>query len=96
MLRKEFINVLHQNLDGYSKKQCEVILDGVAKSILQVLINGDEVRIKNFGTFKTKTVKAHDGVHPITHNPIRFPTKVIPFLKFSNKAKESIAFANKQ
>ncbi len=94
MLKKEFINVLQGKLGGYTKKQCEKIIDAFTEAVEDVLAGGDEVKLTNFGTFKLKVINEHDGIDPKTRKPIHYVAKATPYLKFSQKIKKNVAFAD--
>ena len=66
LTNKQFIDHLKSNLTSYHGYEIEEILNEIALSIEELIIQGTEVRIDNLGTFKTLTRKAHTGRHPIT------------------------------
>lgn len=90
MLKKDFINVMQSKLGGYTKKECEKAIDAFTEAIEEVLINGDEVKLTNFGTFKLKVINAHDGINPQTHKTVHYETKATPYLKFAQRIKQNV------
>ncbi len=91
MLKKEFINIMQGKLGGYTKKQCEKIIDAFTESIEDVLASGDEVRLTNFGTFKLKIINEHDGIDPKTRKTVHYERKATPYLKFAQGIKQNVA-----
>ncbi|MCM1277296.1 MAG: HU family DNA-binding protein [Lachnospiraceae bacterium] len=90
MLKKEFVNVLQKKLDGYTKKQCEIIVDAFTDSIKDVLASGEDIKLTNFGVFRLRELKAHDVVEPYNKETVHVGTMKIPSLKFSNKFRDAI------
>lgn len=49
---------------GFTKKDAEVALNAVVKSIEEALVGGEKVQLIGFGTFETKERKARQGRNP--------------------------------
>ena len=63
-----------------SKKDTKIAVDLFLELIEQNLIDGHEVNLTNFGTFKVKTYKSRTGTHPQNHTRLEI------------KARKSVVF----
>lgn len=65
---------------GEKKKKCKEIIKNFLDIIKEHLQNGEEIRIKGFGTFKVKIRKSRAYYHPKTREKIIAPeTKRVTF-----------------
>ncbi len=73
MNRAEIINIVSENLSeqGFTKKDVEKVIDLFFGEIEKGLINGEEVKISSFGTFKVKTRKPRIGTSPVNGEKIQ-------------------------
>jgi DNA-binding protein HU-beta len=56
---------------GVPKKSCEAVLSALTESMKEeVLMGGNEIRIRDFGTFKPKSSAAREGRNPKTGEAI--------------------------
>lgn len=63
-----------------SKKDTKIAVDLFLELIESNLIEGHEVNLTNFGTFKVKQYKERSGTHPQNHTPLEI------------KARKSVVF----
>lgn len=63
-----------------SKKDSKIAVDLFLELIEQNLIEGHEINLSNFGTFKVKEYKSRCGTHPQKHTPLEI------------KARKSVVF----
>lgn len=90
MTKKEFVDVIQSKLDGYTKKQCETIIDAFTDAVAEVLASGNEIRLTNFGTFKMRQVKAYENIDVNTQMRTHFKSRRTPILKFSSRFKNVV------
>lgn len=90
MTKKEFADVVQSKLDGYTKKQCEMIIDAFTDAVAEVLASGNEIRLTNFGTFKIRQIKSHENTDLSTGKRIYFKPRRTPILKFSSRFKNMV------
>ena len=77
-------------LNGFSKRQSDKIVDGVLELIKKTLESGDDVLISNFGKFCVKDKKARKGRNPATGQDMMLaPRRVVTF-KSSGKLRDKI------
>lgn len=95
MTKKEFADVIQSKLDGYTKKQCEMIIDAFTDSVAEVLASGNEIRLTNFGIFKIRQVKAYENIDVNTRTRTYFKARRTPILKFSSQFKNAVINSHK-
>jgi len=69
---------------GYSPATVEKVLDGFQNFIELSLRKGEEVQLKNFGTFGFKDLAEREARNPRTQEIVIAPPKRKPTFKFSN------------
>lgn len=91
MLKNELIDKIQEKLEGKTKKECGEFIDAFEECVTDALARNEEVKLVNFGTFKVRKIKAHEGVDPTTKNKIKIKDIYIPFFKVGKGLKDSIA-----
>jgi DNA-binding protein HU-beta len=67
--RKDFIDVIQESFkdvtnDFLNKRVCAVLIDVFAKAVTKVLVSGNDVNIRGFGTFVVRERKAQEYYNP--------------------------------
>ena len=76
---------------GVSKQDSKIFTEGVFKEISNCLVNNkEEVRIKNFGTFKFGKSAGRTTKHPVTKETIVIEENTTIRFKASTKLKNNI------
>lgn len=75
---------------GLTKKDVEVVINGLLDEITGALASGDKVQFVGFGTFETRTRASRTGRNPQTGAEITIPETTVPAFKAGNKLKESV------
>lgn len=73
-----------------SKKDSEVVVNTVFRSIVDALANGDKVELRGFGSFRTRKRKPRIGRNPKTGDKVDVPEKSVPFFKPGKNLKKSV------
>ena len=73
MLLKKKSLVERLSKKGYTKKDAGIIIEDVAKTIVEALVDGDSVLIHGFGTFSTKTMAPRETRDIYTGELIQLP-----------------------
>ena len=81
--KQDLINQIHANSD-ISKNTIERIVQDFIMELRNEIADGNEVRIRELGTFKIAARKAHTGYNPATGEAIDVPKKHVPQLKFNS------------
>lgn len=58
---------------GYTLKDCGQVVDDMIETIREILIEGDGVKFRGFGTFEVRERKARTSVSPTTKEKIEIP-----------------------
>lgn len=90
MLKNELIDKIQEKLDGKTKKECGEFIDAFIECVTDALARNEEVKLVNFGTFKVRKIKAHEGVDPATKEKIMIKDKYIPMFKVGKGLKDCI------
>lgn len=75
---------------GLTKKDVEVVVNGVLDEITNALKSGDKVQFVGFGTFETRERTSRTGRNPQTGETINIPATVVPAFKAGNKLKDAV------
>lgn len=90
MLKKNLVNEVADNLDGYLKKDIrqavEIILDAMADALDQ----GQRVEIRGFGSFSVRQRKARVSKNPKTGKTMDIPPRKSIHFTMSKSLKESL------
>ena len=58
--------------------------------MLQAMLNGEKIEIRNFGIFKTKVRKPRVGRNPKTGQVVQVPERRVVVFKLGQKVKENL------
>lgn len=79
MTKADMVEILNKKI-GFSKKECQELVELIFKSIQEVLIKEGKLKISNFGIFEVRQKKARKGRNPQTSESIIIsPRKVLVF-----------------
>jgi DNA-binding protein HU-beta len=73
MVKEDLIQLIHDEVGLDTKKQSADTLDAILDSITEALAAGDNVALRNFGTFEVRHMAAKKGRNPQTGEPITIP-----------------------
>lgn len=82
--KQDLINEVHANSD-ISKEVIKTVVQSFVETLCRNISDGEQVHIRELGTFKVAVRKAHIGRNPATGESMQIPEKRVPQLKF-NKA----------
>lgn len=72
------------------KKDSEIIVNTVLKSIVDALHRGEKIELRGFGSFRLRNRMARAGRNPKTGEKVQVPAKRIPYFKPGRELKELI------
>lgn len=75
---------------GLTKTQATAALQAVEVGITEALVNGEEVTLIGFGTFKVTERQAKTGRNPQTGEAIQIPAKKVPTFKAGKALKDAV------
>lgn len=74
MTKQDIINVTAER-NGFTKNEVEIMLDELCQTIREALIEGNDVQIRQFGTFSAKAFNERQGRNPGTGESITIPAR---------------------
>lgn len=80
MNKAELVAAVAERLD-VTKRETEMILNAILDEIVQEVANGGEVRLVNFGSFKTVRKAARVARNPKTGEEIGLAETIVPKFK---------------
>lgn len=72
------------------KKDSEIIVNTVLKSVINALHRGEKIELRGFGSFRLRNRRARAGRNPKTGERVQVPAKRIPYFKPGRELKELI------
>ena len=73
-----------------SKKDSEIVVNTVFRSIIDALTDGDKVELRGFGSFRTRKRQSRTGRNPKTGDKVEVPEKKVPFFKPGKNLKKLV------
>ena len=71
-----------------TKKDSEVIVDTVFKSIIDALHRGEKIELRGFGSFRLRKREPRKGRNPKTGDKVDVPPKKVPYFKPGKELKD--------
>ncbi len=90
MTKSELIEAVSSKVKNFSRRDVEIIVDTMFKSMSESLRKGEKVEIRGFGSFKVKERDGRQGRNPKSGEGIYIAPKRIPFFKAGKELKERI------
>ena len=90
MTKAELIEALVDRIDRLTKKEAELIVNTVLKSISDSLASGDKVELRGFGSFKVKDRRSREGRNPKTGDKVSVAAKRVPYFKAGKELRERV------
>jgi len=79
---------------GLTKKEVAETVDLFLEKIGDLLVNGQHLEIRGFGTFKVKERKERMARNPRTGEAVPVPSRKVPVFKVSKMLKDKVAAAS--
>jgi integration host factor subunit beta len=89
MTKADLVELISERT-GLSKKDTNVVVQGILDNICKALEDGDKVELRGFGSFKVKQRRSRRARNPRTGNPVDVPSKLVPYFKASNELKDRV------
>ena len=90
MTKSELIEAVSSRVKSFSKRDVEIIVDSLFKSMAESLTRGEKVEIRGFGSFKIKERDGRQGRNPKSGENIYIEPKRVPFFKAGKEIRERI------
>ena len=75
---------------GVTKKQAQIIMEGLVATIVASVKKGDPVKIPDLGTFRKVHSKARMGRNPQTGEPVKIPARKKVRFTVAKSFKETV------
>ncbi|MGC4378603.1 HU family DNA-binding protein [Fictibacillus sp. Mic-4] len=75
---------------GLTKKDVELVINGLIDEVTDALKSGQKVQFVGFGTFETRERSSRTGRNPQTGEEITIPAATVPAFRPGNKLKEAV------
>ena len=89
MTKAELVEKVSEKIE-MPKKDTEVIVNTVFKSITNALSKGEKVELRGFGSFRLRMRNSREGRNPKTGDTVTIPAKKIPFFKPGKELSELV------
>ncbi len=89
MTKADLVNEVARVVD-LTKKDSEVIVDEVLRSLVEALNRGEKIELRGFGSFRVRQRSSRRGRNPKTGESVDIPAKRIPYFKPGKELKELI------
>jgi integration host factor subunit beta len=71
-----------------TKKDSEIIVETVFKSIIDALHRGEKIELRGFGSFRLRQREPRKGRNPKTGDRVDVPPKKVPYFKPGKELKD--------
>ncbi len=88
MLKRELVNEVAGQLEGYYKQDIAQAVDIILEEISQALINERRVEIRGFGSFSVRSRKPRSTKNPKTGKMMNIPARKTLHFTMSKSLKE--------
>jgi DNA-binding protein HU-beta len=82
-------------MGGVSKKQAQVLMEGLVSTVVSSVKKGERVKIPDLGTFYKRQSMARMGRNPQTGAPVKIPARKKVRFSVAKSFKEQVLGAKK-
>jgi nucleoid DNA-binding protein len=90
MTKADIVNSIAKDT-GIIRRDVAIVVDAMLNTIKDTIKSGQNIEIRQFGTFKLKVHKARVGRNLKTNVRVPVPQRVVPTFKFSKEFKLDIS-----
>jgi integration host factor beta subunit len=90
MTKSALIEKVSEKVSSLTRKQTEIIVETVFKSIKESLIKGEKIEIRGFGNFKLKNRRPRKARNPKTGEKVDVPEKKVLHFKVGKALREAM------
>jgi len=73
--KSQLVELMASKLSNLSKRDIELVVDTVFKSMTDTLSSGERIEIRGMGTFSVRTYEEREGRNPKTGEKVIVPSK---------------------
>ena len=89
MTKADLVEIV-ANKTGFTKTETAVIIESFLSTIKEVMMDGNTIEIRRFGSFKLKSRKPRIARNPKTGKPVEVSERVVPVFKPSKIFKDKV------
>jgi len=89
VIKADLINKISKEMN-VSKQEAETGVNLFFQTIKEAIINGEEIELRGFGSFRFRERGARSGRNPRTGKPVKVPPKKVLYFKPSKLLKNLI------
>ena len=89
MNKKELVRVAAKE-SGLTQVKVKKVVDTFIKVANEALSSGNEIKLKNFGTFRLVDLKARKGRNPQNGEPLQIDAKTVVRFRAGKEVKEGV------
>jgi len=89
MIKADLVNKIARKMD-IPKQEAEEGVNLFFHSIKEAILQGEEIEIRGFGSFRFRKRTSRSGRNPRTGEPVKVPPKKVLYFKPSKLLKELI------
>ncbi|OGQ99288.1 MAG: integration host factor subunit beta [Deltaproteobacteria bacterium RIFOXYD12_FULL_57_12] len=93
MLKRDLINEVTENLEGYLKKDIDQAVEIILETMADALTQGRRVEIRGFGSFAVRERKARKTKNPKTGKIMNIPPRKTLHFTMSKSLKDALVKA---
>lgn len=90
MLKRELVNKVSEQLEGYYKQDIAQAVDVILEEISRALVEGRRVEIRGFGSFSVRNRKPRSTKNPKTGKIMNIPDRKTLHFTMSKSLKETL------
>ena len=90
MTKSALIEKVSEKVGSLTRKQTEIVVETVFKSIKESLIKGEKIEIRGFGNFKLKNRRPRKARNPKTGEKVEVPEKRVLHFKAGKAMREAM------
>ncbi|UCH11703.1 MAG: integration host factor subunit beta [Fidelibacterota bacterium] len=89
MTKSELIHFLARNT-GLTKVETETVVDGLLRTIQEVLMMGKKVELRGFGSFQVRVRQPREARNPATQETVLLERRSVPVFKPSKTLRMAV------
>jgi len=91
MTKSKLIEEVAKQMPGMSKRDVEIVVETIFRSMTDALVRRDRVEIRGFGSFIAKKRRAREGRNPRRPEVrVSVPQKHVPFFTCGKELRERV------
>ena len=90
MTKSELINAVTDKVPDLTRKQVELLVNTIFRTMSDGLVEGDRIEIRGFGSFQVRERGARRGRNPRTGEEVFVSATRVPFFRVGKELRERV------